>query len=71
MSKKIVAVDFHDCFRRNAKLFFISTSQTTSTVSTTTLCYTASANAACGRRKRRNADILNSLFPVTPSATQW
>merc|ERR1712223_1711065 len=49
----------------------MGTSQTTSTVSATTLCYTASANADCGRRKRRNADILNSLSPVTPSTTQW
>merc|ERR1712079_681938 len=65
-----VSAEADDENKRNAKLFFISTSQTTSTVSTTTLCYTASANAACGRRKRRNADILNSLFPVTPSATQ-
>merc|ERR1712079_303296 len=61
----IVSADNDVDNKRNAKLFFISTSSTTS------LCYTTSANAACGRRKRRNADILNSLFPVTPSATQW
>merc|ERR1712038_1899062 len=67
----IVSADNDVDNKRNAKLFFISTSSTTSTVSTTTLCYTTSANAACRRRKRRNVDTLNSLFPVTPSATQW
>merc|ERR1712079_894590 len=67
----IVSADNDVDNKRNAKLFFISTSSTTSTVSTTTLCYTTSANAACGRRKRRNVDILNSLFPVSPSSTQW
>merc|ERR1712038_1829859 len=67
----IVSADNDVDNKRNAKLFFISTSSTPSTVFTTPLCSTTSANAACGRRKRRNADILNSLFPVTPSATQW
>ena len=69
------------CFRRKAKLFFISTSSTTSTVSTTTLCYATNANAACGRKKR-NIENVRSVFdsseiakkaesPVEPSATQW
>eukprot|EP00493_Phyllostaurus_siculus_P017339 UN17606 len=42
---------------RKAKLFFISTSSTTSTVSTSTYCYTAGANAACGRKR----GLLNTL----------
>ena len=37
---------------RNPKLFFVSS--TTSTISTTTLCYMdASTKAACGRKRRR------------------
>ena len=45
---------------RNPKLFFVSS--TTSTISTTTLCYMdATTKAACGRRKRRRAVIFDSL----------
>jgi len=62
---------------RKAKLFFISTSSTTSTVSTSTYCYTAGANAACGRKKRaleyiedRPVEIENMVIP-SPSATKW
>ena len=65
------------CFRRKAKLFFISTSSSTSTVSTSTYCYTAAANAACGRRKRaleyiedRPVDIEDIVSP-SPSDTKW
>merc|ERR1711902_95546 len=44
---------------RGPKLFFVSSKSTTSTVSTTTLCYSSIANAAvvaCGRKKRAILD---------------
>ena len=45
---------------RNPKLFFVSS--TTSTISTTTLCYMdATTKKACGRRKRRRAVTFDSL----------
>merc|ERR1719293_114994 len=40
---------------RHGKLFFVSSSSTTSTVSTTTYCYvsgTAAITTTCGKRKR-------------------
>ena len=46
---------YHRTNKRNPKLFFVSS--TTSTISTTTICYvssgTPSTAAACGKRKRR------------------
>ena len=45
---------------RNPKLFFVSS--TTSTISTTTLCYMdVATKAACGKRKRRRAVTFDSL----------
>merc|ERR1719221_1672111 len=44
---------------KTPKLFFVSSSSTTSTFSTTTLCYSSIANAAvvaCGRKKRAILD---------------
>ena len=40
---------------RQPKLFFVSSKSTTSTISTSTLCYStlASVTAACGRKKKR------------------
>merc|ERR1719232_536126 len=62
---------------RKAKLFFISTSSTTSTVSTSTYCYTAGSNAACGRKKRALEYIedgpvmVQDVVQPSPSATKW
>merc|ERR1711976_77658 len=50
---------------KKPKLFYVSTSSTTSTVSTTTLCYTSIANSAvtsCGRKKRA---ILDEALGIT------
>merc|ERR1712004_42551 len=50
---------------KKPKLFYVSTSSTTSTFSTTTLCYTSIANSAgtsCGRKKRA---IMNEVLGIT------
>ena len=57
----IVSQDWIECFRlceevaRKPKLFFVSTSATTSTLQTAFVCYVTSAapTAVCGRKKRR------------------
>merc|ERR1712004_567897 len=50
---------------KKPKLFYVSTSSTTSTFSTTTLCYTSIANSAvtsCGRKKRA---IMDEVLGIT------
>merc|ERR1719464_2273407 len=54
-----IAADNAKSNGRSPKLFFVSSKSTTSTVSTTTLCYSSIANAAvvaCGRKKRAILD---------------
>ena len=58
---------------RSPKLFFVSSKSTTSTVSTTTLCYTSIANAAvvsCGRKKRAIMDEVLGFVDKTPVAIE-
>merc|ERR1712024_56294 len=55
---------------RSPKLFFVSSKSTTSTFSTTTLCYTSIANAAvvaCGRKKRA---IMDEVLGTAHRASQ-
>merc|ERR1711988_2051916 len=55
---------------KTPKLFFVSSSSTTSTFSTTTLCYTSIANAAvvaCGREKRA---IMDEVLGTAHRASQ-
>ena len=57
----ILSQDWSECFRlceevaRKPKLFFVSTSATTSTLQTAFVCYVTSAapTSVCGRKKRR------------------
>merc|ERR1712045_879389 len=58
---------------RSPKLFFMGSKSTTSTVSTTTLCYTSIANAAvvsCGRKKRAIMDEVLGFVDKTPVAIE-
>ena len=45
-------------WRRNGRLFFVSSSSTTSTVLTNTICFSAATGfTACGRKKRRSIEL--------------
>ena len=64
------AAQADDLEERNPKLFFVSTSSSTSTVVTTRTCYqTKAALTTCGKRKKRNLldDVAKPLEPLTPS----
>ena len=54
----LVAVSADDVVRK-PKLFFVSTSATTSTLKTGSICYVSSKTAvvSCGGRKRRSIDL--------------
>merc|ERR1712131_165480 len=57
--------------RRKPKLFFVSTSSTTSTISTRTLCYTTNAAlGTCGRKKRAIVDIKELEGDIAPAPIQ-
>merc|ERR1711953_203669 len=44
--------------KRNGRLFFVSSSSTTSTVLTNTICFSAATGfTACGRKKRRSIEL--------------
>ena len=64
----LVAVSADDVVRK-PKLFFVSTSATTSTLKTGSVCYVSSATAvvSCGGRKRRSIDIKEAGSAVDPS----
>merc|ERR1711976_1130965 len=53
---------------RNGRFFLVSTS--TSTLSTTTVCYVTSATATCGRKKRSIAEPVDDYDPdlISPVA---
>merc|ERR1712064_246297 len=57
--------------KRKPKLFFVSTSSTTSTISTRTLCYTTNAAlTTCGRKKRAIVDIKELDGEIAPAPIQ-
>merc|ERR1719327_1078683 len=59
-----VAASAEDEVARKPKLFFVSTSVTTSTLNTGSICYVSSTTiASCGRRKRRAINTDGKLFP--------
>merc|ERR1712203_674759 len=59
-----VAASAEDGVARKPKLFFVSTSVTTSTLNTGSICYVSSTTiASCGRRKRRAINTDGKLFP--------
>merc|ERR1711936_5443 len=59
-----VAASAEDEVARKPKLFFVSTSVTTSTPNTGSICYVSSTTiASCGRRKRRAINTDGKLFP--------
>jgi len=45
----------------NGKLFWVSTTSTTSTLQTTTQCVKTNAAAACGKRRKRKRSIITEL----------
>merc|ERR1712109_72490 len=56
---------------RKPKLFFVSTSATTSTLQTASICYVSTAAyATCTGRKRRSAETRRSRFQST-RARKW
>merc|ERR1712110_359265 len=56
---------------RKPKLFYVSTSATTSTIQTLSVCfYTSTAVNACGGRKRRAIDIEGGLSLEDAAATE-
>merc|ERR1711902_432297 len=58
-----VAASAEDEVARKPKLFFVSTSVTTSTLNTGSICYVSSTTiASCGRRKRRAINTDGKLF---------
>ena len=60
----IVAVSADDVVRK-PKLFYVSTSATTSTLKTGSVCYVSSATAvvSCGGRKRRSIGVKDAGTP--------
>merc|ERR1711902_172924 len=59
-----VAASTEDEVARKPKLFFVSTSVTTSILNTGSICYVSSTTiASCGRRKRRAINTDRRLFP--------
>merc|ERR1711902_333449 len=59
-----VAASAEDEVARKPKLFFVSTSVTTSILNTGSICYVSSTTiASCGRRKRRAINTDGKLFP--------
>merc|ERR1712037_811042 len=54
--------------RRQPKLFYISSSTTTSTFSTTTICYMTSGTLATCSRKKRKRDIMSELVQDAPES---
>merc|ERR1719232_145206 len=47
---------------RTPKIFYVSTSETSTTLSTHTICYVSStANTQCGRKKRRSLEMIQKL----------
>ena len=58
---------------RESRLFLVSSSSTTSTISTTTYCYVSNAAKACGKRKKRAieyADIVDTEEDIVGSSVQ-
>jgi len=54
---------------RKPRLFFVSSSSTTSTFKTATMCYTTSATlTACGRKKRSILEAANLSSEMNPSS---
>ena len=59
---------------RKAKLFYVSTNEVTSTITTATVCFVSSTTmAACGRRKKRaslDVEILDDKQEIAPSSLE-
>merc|ERR1712218_684569 len=67
----VAAGSAEDQVARKPKLFFVSTSATTSTIQTLSVCfYTSTAVNACGGRKRRAIDIEGGLSLEDAAATE-
>merc|ERR1719150_774110 len=67
----VAAGSAEDEVARKPKLFFVSTSATTSTIQTLSVCfYTSTAVNACGGRKRRAIDIEGGLSLEDAAATE-
>merc|ERR1711934_135128 len=65
-----VAASAEDEVARKPKLFFVSTSVTTSILNTGSICYVSSTTiASCGRRKRRAINTDGKLFPKDAATT--
>merc|ERR1712238_83099 len=65
----VVVAVFADDVVRKPKLFFVSTSATTSTLKTGSVCYVSSATdvVSCGGRKRRSIDLKEAGSALDPS----
>ena len=50
---------------REPKLFYVSTSRTTTTISTVTVCFSTSKDAVIACKKKRKRSILDEAIPVT------
>merc|ERR1711950_4651 len=67
----VAAGSAEDQVARKPKLFYVSTSATTSTIQTLSVCfYTSTAVNACGGRKRRAIDIEGGLSLEDAAATE-
>ena len=54
--------------KRQPKLFYISSSTTTSTVSTSTVCFLSSGTLATCSKKKRKRDIMSDLLRDAPES---